>query len=262
MLRHVDAVRLGLSGQLDAGHQSGCCPSRCINVVPAGAGVGVMREEYARSLQILLAVCALVLLIACANVANLLLARAVARRGQTAVRLAVGASPRQIVGQALVESVLLAVAGGVVGLVVALARRGCCCRWRSVRAVPADRRPAVARRAGVRVRRGAADRRRLRRGAGVVRHADRSDRRAARGRAAARATSRRSRARGCSISRRRCRSCSSRARRCWRGAWTGWSTRTSDTRWTAACVVSLNRPPAHLYAAEADRDVPARSSSG
>jgi predicted permease len=94
-------------------------PKQVINVVPAGGGVGVMREDYARSLQILLAVCALVLLIACANVANLLLARSVARRSQTAVRLAVGASPRQVVAQALVESVLLALAGGVAGLVVA-----------------------------------------------------------------------------------------------------------------------------------------------
>ena len=95
-------------------------PKQVINVVPAGAGVGEMKEEYGRSLQILLAVCALVLLIACANVANLLLARSVARRGQTAVRLAVGASRRQIVAQALLESVVLAIAGGVAGLVVAV----------------------------------------------------------------------------------------------------------------------------------------------
>ena len=96
-------------------------PKQVVSVVPAGAGVAVMKEEYGRSLQILLSVCGLVLLIACANVANLLLARGVARRGQTAVRLAVGATPRQIVAEALTESVLLAVGGGVVGLLVAIA---------------------------------------------------------------------------------------------------------------------------------------------
>ncbi len=95
-------------------------PQQVITVVPAGAGVGIMKEQYGRSLQILLGVCALVLLIACANVANLLLARAMARRGQTAIRLAMGASRRQIVTEALVESVLLAVAGAIAGLVVAM----------------------------------------------------------------------------------------------------------------------------------------------
>ncbi|HVN03875.1 MAG TPA: ABC transporter permease [Bryobacteraceae bacterium] len=96
-------------------------PRQVINVVPAGAGVAEMKEEYGRSLQILLAVCGLVLLIACANVANLLLARSVARRGQTAVRLAIGATRAQIIVQSLTESILLAVAGGIAGLVVATA---------------------------------------------------------------------------------------------------------------------------------------------
>ena len=95
-------------------------PKQVLNVVPAGAGVAVMKEEYGRSLQILLTVCALVLLIACSNVANLLLARGVARKGQTAVRMAVGATAGEIVGQALVESVLLAIGGGIVGLLVAM----------------------------------------------------------------------------------------------------------------------------------------------
>ena len=96
-------------------------PRQVINVVPAGAGVAEMKEEYGRSLQILFGVCGLVLLIACANVANLLLARGVARRGQTAVRMAIGASRRQIVMHALLESVMLAIGGAVAGLVVAIA---------------------------------------------------------------------------------------------------------------------------------------------
>ena len=95
-------------------------PKEIINVVPAGGGVEEMKEWYSRSLQILLAVCGMVLLIACANVANLMLARAVARRGQIAVRLAMGANRRQIVGQALAEAIVLAMAGGIAGLLVAV----------------------------------------------------------------------------------------------------------------------------------------------
>lgn len=126
----MDARLTGLLRQWlqhDAGYPSNWMPTvvkllpeQVISVVPAGAGVGVMREQYGRSLRILLGVCALVLLIACANVANLLLARAASRRGQTAVRLAMGASQRQIVVEALVESVLLAVAGAIAGLLVAM----------------------------------------------------------------------------------------------------------------------------------------------
>jgi predicted permease len=94
-------------------------PKQVIDVVPAGAGVAEMKEQYGGSLHILLAVCGMVLLIGCANVANLLLARSATRRTQTAVRLAVGATRRQIVGQALTESVLLAVGGCIAGLAVA-----------------------------------------------------------------------------------------------------------------------------------------------
>jgi len=129
----VDGIGPRLTGLLrqwmqhDAGYPANWMPDvlqglprQVIDVVPAGAGVGIMREQYRTQLRILLGVCGLVLLIACANVANLLLARAAARRGQTAVRVAIGASRRQIVVQALVESILLAIAGGIVGLAVAV----------------------------------------------------------------------------------------------------------------------------------------------
>jgi predicted permease len=92
-----------------------------IRIIPAGAGVEEMKESYGTSLRILFSVCGTVLLIACANVANLLLVRSVGRRGQTALRLAVGATRRQIVTQALTESVLLAAGGGLAGLLVAMA---------------------------------------------------------------------------------------------------------------------------------------------
>jgi predicted permease len=96
-------------------------PKQNINIVPAGAGVAEMKESYGRSLQILFSVCGLVLLIACANVANLLLARSVSQRGQTAVRMAIGASRGQIVAQALTESIILAILGSIAGLLVASA---------------------------------------------------------------------------------------------------------------------------------------------
>jgi predicted permease len=95
-------------------------PKQSITVVPAGAGVAEMKESYSNSLHLLLAVCGMVLLIGCANVANLLLARSVTRRTQTAVRLAVGATRWQIVMQALTESVLLAVGGCIAGIAVAM----------------------------------------------------------------------------------------------------------------------------------------------
>ena len=125
-------------------------PKQTIQVVPAGAGIGFggisVKEQYGSSLQILFAICSLVLVIACANVANLLLARALARRTETAVRLAMGATRRQIVAASLTESVLLAIAGGIVGLFVAVAaaRLLLLLAFQNSRLVPIETTPSLA----------------------------------------------------------------------------------------------------------------------
>jgi len=94
-------------------------PKQFVKVVPAGNGIGLMKEDYGNNLRILLAVCALVLLIACANIANLLLARGTARRAQTSVRLALGASRKRLIRQSLTESLVLSIFGGLAGLIIA-----------------------------------------------------------------------------------------------------------------------------------------------
>jgi predicted permease len=94
-------------------------PKQFVHVIPAGAGVTAMKADYKNSLRILFAVCCLVLLIACANIANLLLARGSARRAQTAVRLALGASRKRLIRQSMTESLVLSVLGGAAGMVIA-----------------------------------------------------------------------------------------------------------------------------------------------
>ena len=90
-----------------------------ITLLPGHAGISPLRQEYSRPLWVLMTVMALVLLIACANVANLLLNRAAARRREIAIKLGLGAARGRLVSQLLTESLLLAVAGALAGLMLA-----------------------------------------------------------------------------------------------------------------------------------------------
>ena len=88
-------------------------------LTPGGAGIQDLREQYESNLQLLMAASALVLLIACANIANLLLARGMRRKIEMSLRTALGAARGRIVRQLLTESLVLAGLGGVAGLLVA-----------------------------------------------------------------------------------------------------------------------------------------------
>jgi predicted permease len=90
-----------------------------VHVSSGASGVNAMEDEYKRGLYLLLAASAVILLIACANVANLLLARSTAMRVRTSLQLAIGASRGRIIRAKLTESVLLSALGGTAGLLLA-----------------------------------------------------------------------------------------------------------------------------------------------
>lgn len=96
-------------------------PKQHVVIVPAGAGIQNLQGETRSGLHLLTGISALVLLVACANIANLLLARSAARRAETSIRMALGAGRARLIRRTLVESVLLSCVGGLVGLGVAYA---------------------------------------------------------------------------------------------------------------------------------------------
>jgi putative ABC transport system permease protein len=96
-------------------------PKQTLHLSPGGAGVQMMRDEYQAGLHLLMWVSGFVLLIACANVANLMLVRATTRKQQTSIRAALGAPRSRQIGQVLTESTALALLGGAAGVGLAFA---------------------------------------------------------------------------------------------------------------------------------------------
>ena len=96
-------------------------PKQYVVIVPGGGGIQSLQQETGKGLTLLMILSSVVLLIACANIANLLLARSTARRGEIAVRMAMGAGRKRVIRQTLTECILLSCMGGVAGLGVAYA---------------------------------------------------------------------------------------------------------------------------------------------
>ncbi len=135
---------LANQGQIRQRYQAEIAKQR-VEVTPAGGGVARIRSAYADGLRILAAASGLVLLIACANIANLLLAQGTAHRSQTVLRVALGAPRSRLIRQALTEGVLLGLLGGAAGLAVAYAGTQIilALAFRGARYVPIDAAPSL-----------------------------------------------------------------------------------------------------------------------
>ena len=96
-------------------------PKQHVVITPGGAGIQNLQQETGKGLYLLMTISGLVLLVACANIANLLLARGTTRKADTSIRMALGAARSRLIRQMLTESVLLACLGGLAGLAVAYA---------------------------------------------------------------------------------------------------------------------------------------------
>lgn len=130
---NVEALQAKLSGELrqwlysrpklTENGGSAVIPRQHVVLTPGGGGIQRLQQQTGRGLKLLMILSSVVLLIACANIANLLLARATSNRAAIALRMAMGAGRRRVILQTLTESVLLACVGGLAGLGVAYA--GC-----------------------------------------------------------------------------------------------------------------------------------------
>ncbi len=112
---------LGTLGSYTENGRSSLIPKQHVVITPGGAGIQNMQQETGKGLYLLMAISGLVLLVACANIANLLLARGTTRKAETSIRMALGAARGRLIRQMLTESLLLACLGGLAGLAVAYA---------------------------------------------------------------------------------------------------------------------------------------------